>query len=57
VFTSILKGNIFGGCDQILNRLREAEILLGQGEAVAMVSKKIGVATTPITAGAKSMVA
>ena len=30
-------------CDQILNKLREAEILLSQGETVAVVSKKIGV--------------
>jgi transposase-like protein len=29
--------------EQIINKLREAEILLSQGEAVATVSKKIGV--------------
>ncbi len=29
--------------EQIINKLREAEILLSQGEAVALVSKKIGV--------------
>ncbi len=29
--------------EQILNKLREAEILLSQGEAIALVSKKIGV--------------
>jgi putative transposase len=27
---------------QIVNKLREAEILLSQGEAIAVVSKKIG---------------
>ena len=29
--------------EQIINKLREAEILLSQGETVALVSKKIGV--------------
>ena len=29
--------------EQIINRLREAEILLSQGETIAAVSKKIGV--------------
>jgi transposase-like protein len=29
--------------EQIINKLREAEILLSQGETVAVVSKKIGV--------------
>jgi len=29
--------------EQIINKLREAEILLSQGETVATVSKKIGV--------------
>ena len=29
--------------DQIINKLREAEILLNQGATVAVVSKKIGV--------------
>ena len=29
--------------EQIINRLREAEILLSQGETIAIVSKKIGV--------------
>ena len=32
-----------GGCDQVLNKLREAEILLSQGETVAVISRKIGV--------------
>ena len=31
--------------EQIINKLREAEILLGQGETVAVVSKKIGVSS------------
>jgi transposase-like protein len=30
--------------EQIINRLREAEILLSQGNTIAVVSKKIGVA-------------
>ena len=29
--------------EQIINKLREAEILLSQGETVATISKKIGV--------------
>jgi putative transposase len=29
--------------EQIINKLREAEILLSQGETMAVVSKKIGV--------------
>jgi len=29
--------------EQIINKLREAEILLSQGTAIAIVSKKIGV--------------
>ena len=29
--------------EQIINKLREAEILLNQGDTVAIVSKKIGV--------------
>jgi len=31
--------------EQIINKLREAEVLLSQGEIVAAVSKKIGVST------------
>ena len=31
--------------EQIINKLREAEILLSQGETVAVVSKKIGVSS------------
>ena len=30
-------------CDQVLNKLREAEILLNQGNTLAVVWKKIGV--------------
>jgi putative transposase len=33
----------FGGCDQVLNKLREAEILLNQGAIIAEASQKIGV--------------
>ena len=35
------------GCtpEQIINKIREAEILLSQGETVAVVSKKIGVSS------------
>jgi transposase-like protein len=29
--------------EQIINKLREAEILLSQGETIAIISKKIGV--------------
>jgi putative transposase len=29
--------------EQIINKLREAEVLISQGNAVAMVTKKIGV--------------
>ena len=31
--------------EQIINKLREAEILFSQGEAIAVVSKKIGVSS------------
>ena len=30
--------------EQIINKLREAEILLSQGTAIAVVNKKMGVA-------------
>jgi len=33
----------FGGCDQVLNKLREAEVLLSQGATIAVISKRIGV--------------
>ena len=36
-------GMKFGGCSQILNKLREAELLLNQGSTIAVVSKRIGV--------------
>jgi len=32
-------------CDQILNKLREAEIQLQQGATIAVISKAIGVST------------
>ena len=31
--------------EQIINKLREAEILLSQGETIAVISKKLGVST------------
>ena len=42
--------------EQIINKLREAEILLNQGATVGEASRKIGV-TGPTTAGVKSMAA
>ncbi len=36
-------GIIFGGCDQVLNNLRQAELLLNQGSTVSEASRKIGV--------------
>ncbi len=36
-------GTYFGGCDQVLNKLREAEVLLSQGVTLAVIWKKIGV--------------
>ena len=36
-------GTNFGSCDHVLNKLREAEILLSQGETIAAISKKLGV--------------
>ena len=40
--------------EQIINKLREAEILLSQGEAIALVSKKIGVRRHESRAGSTS---
>ena len=37
------RGIYFGGCDQVLNKLREAEIQLQQGETIALISRRIGV--------------
>ena len=31
--------------EQIINKLREAEVMLGQGATIAVVSKKIGVSS------------
>ena len=43
---------------QIINKLREVEVLLSQGTTVAVIWKKIGVSDcTYTTAGAKSTVA
>ncbi len=36
-------GIYFGGCDQVLNKLREAEIHINQGISIAEASRKIGV--------------
>ncbi len=36
-------GTYFGSCDQVLNKLREAEILLNQGATIGEASRKIGV--------------
>ena len=33
----------FGGCDQVLNKLREAEIHINQGIPIAEASRKIGI--------------
>jgi putative transposase len=33
----------FGGCDQVLNKLREAEIHINQGVPIVEVSRKIGI--------------
>ncbi|TET70814.1 MAG: IS3 family transposase, partial [Candidatus Aminicenantes bacterium] len=33
----------FGGCDQVLNKLREAEIHINQGASISEASRKIGV--------------
>jgi len=33
----------FGSCDQVLNKLRDAEIHINQGIPIAEVSRKIGV--------------
>jgi transposase-like protein len=33
----------FGGCDQVLNKLREAEVLISQGNPRGVTCKKLGV--------------
>ena len=33
----------FGGCDQVLNKLREAEVHISQGIPIAETNRKIGV--------------
>jgi len=41
--------------EQIINKLREAEVLIAQGSASRSSVKRLESATTPITAGAKNM--
>ena len=41
--------------EQIINKLREAEIMLSQGTTVALICKKIGVTDRLTTAGEKNM--
>ena len=41
--------------EQIINKLREAELQLQQGATVTVISKSIGVSSIPIIAGVKSM--
>jgi len=41
----------------IINKLREAEILISQGASMAAMTKRIGVSDSPIIAGEKSMAA
>ena len=36
--------------EQVINKLREAEILLGQGNVIAKASKKIGVKRSEVPA-------
>jgi len=43
--------------EQIINKLREAEVLLSQGATVGEVCRRIGVTDVTYYAGAKSMVA
>ena len=42
--------------EQIINRLREVEILLSQGETVAVISKKIGVSAHTYLEKAKVLI-
>ncbi len=39
---------------EIVNKLREAEVLIAQDQSVAQVCKQIGLLTKPTTAGARS---
>jgi putative transposase len=40
--------------EQIINKLREAEVLIAQGSAISIVCKRLESATTPITVGVKN---
>ena len=40
--------------EQLINKLREVEILLSQGIALAIVWKKLGLVTTPTTVGVEN---
>ena len=43
--------------EQIIHKLREAEVLLSQGNTIGVVSKKSASVTSLITAGGKNMAA
>ncbi len=43
--------------EEIINKLREAEVGLAKGLAVPEVCRKLGVASRPTTAGGRSMAA
>ena len=43
--------------EQIINKLREAEILLNQDDTLAVVWKTLGLVTAPATVGVESTVA
>ena len=43
--------------EQIINKLREAEILLSQDNTLAVVWERLGLATAPTTVGVESTVA
>ena len=43
--------------ERIINKLREAEILLSQGATIGEAARKIGVTDRPITAGEENTVA
>jgi len=42
--------------EQIINKLREVELLLSQGATIAVASKRIVLATIPIIAGVRNTV-
>jgi putative transposase len=43
--------------EQIINKLREAEIMFSQGATLTITLKKIGLSTLPTTASVKNMAA